>query len=368
MFNPLNLFRKKSQSVVGIDVGSSAIKVVQLSRKGGKAVLETYGELALGPYGDVEIGQATNLSPEKLSAALKDVMKEAKITTVDSGMSIPYGASLIITIEMPAVPEKQLEAMIPIEARKYIPVSLTEVMLDWWVIPKQKSAFQFGDNEDRPGVGEKVDVLLVAIHKDTLGRFQTVVNESALRTSFFEIEIFSAVRSVLEQDADTHMIIDIGAASTKVYVVERGVVRGSHVINRGSQDVTAALARGLSIPVHTAEIYKRTFSQIPTVQQKDALESMTLGMDYVFSEANRIVLNYQKRYNKAISRVTIVGGGSRMENIIKIAEAHLQTKVVLGDPFSKTESPAFLEKILKTTGPEFAVAVGIALRKLQEIA
>ncbi len=63
----------------------------------------------------------------------------------------------------------------------------------------------------------------------------------------------------------------------------------------------------------------------------------------------------------------MIGGGSHMETILPFAEAHFQTQVVLGDPFSKVETPAFLENMLKTTGPEFAVAVGIALRKLQEI-
>jgi type IV pilus assembly protein PilM len=362
-----NFFSKKGQSVIGIDIGSSSIKIVQLARKGGKAILETYGELALGPYAGVEIGQATNLPPEKISAALKDLMKEAKITTSESGLSIPYGASLITTIEMPAVPEKQLAQMIPLEARKYIPVPLTEVVLDYWTIPKPKGQVQFSDQEQKSGQGEKLDVLLVAIHKDTLSRFQTVVNQTNLKATFFEIEIFSAVRSVVDQDTASHMIIDIGAASTKVYLVERGVVRGSHVINRGSQDVTASISRALGVPVHNAELYKRNFAEIPLPQQKDALEAMSLSVDYVFSEANRILLNYQKRFNKEVAKVTMVGGGSRMESVLKIAEAHLQTQVVLGDPFNKTEAPAFLEQILKKTGPEFAVAVGVAFRKLQEV-
>src|SRR3989344_6271991 len=81
-------FEKKSKSVVGIDVGSSSIKVVQLRRKGGRAVLETYGELALGPYAGVGIGQATNLPEEKLSEALQDIMREANVTTRDGGFSI----------------------------------------------------------------------------------------------------------------------------------------------------------------------------------------------------------------------------------------------------------------------------------------
>ncbi|MCR4306718.1 MAG: hypothetical protein NUV42_01990, partial [Candidatus Yonathbacteria bacterium] len=71
-------------SVVGIDIGSSFLKVVQLKKKKGKAVLETYGELALGPYADLAVGQATSLSVEKISTALKDLFREANVTAQSS--------------------------------------------------------------------------------------------------------------------------------------------------------------------------------------------------------------------------------------------------------------------------------------------
>jgi type IV pilus assembly protein PilM len=353
MFNIFNnLFGKKSNSVVGIDIGSSSVKIVQLSRRGGKAILETYGELALGPYGGIEIGRATNLSPEKIAEALQDLMRESKVTTQSSGISIPYGSSLISVIEMPAVSDKQLAQMIPLEARKYIPVPLSEVMLDWWAVPKNVPGnIEFGDIEKKPQKSDKIDILLVAIHNDTL-----------------EIEIFSAVRSILDQDTACHMVVDMGAASTKVYIVERGIVRTSHVINRGSQDVTISLSKGLNISMQQAEIMKRDFTQIPENLRTSVAEIISLTLDFIFSDANRVLLNYQKRFSRNVSRVTMVGGGARLEDILKLAESHFQTEVVLGNPFGKTESPAFLEAVLKTTGPEFAVAVGIALRKLQELA
>jgi len=136
-----NLFKKQDQSVLGIDIGSSSIKVVQLRKKAGKAVLETYGELALGPYAGVEIGRATNLSQEKIVEALRDVIKESNVTTRSAGISIASSSSLISFLRMPDMDRKQLETMVPIEARKYIPVPITEVALDWWPIPKEENSF-----------------------------------------------------------------------------------------------------------------------------------------------------------------------------------------------------------------------------------
>jgi cell division ATPase FtsA len=78
-------------------------------------------------------------------------------------------------------------------------------------------------------------------------------------------------------------------------------------------------------------------------------------------------LNYQRKFNKAISRVILTGGGVAMKGVFELARANFQTEVVMGDPFNKVESPAFLEDVLKVTGLEFSTALGLALRKLQEL-
>jgi type IV pilus assembly protein PilM len=363
-----NLFGHKSNSVLGIDIGSSSIKIVQLSRKGGQAILDTYGELALGPYGGTEVGRATSLPPEKISEALVDVIRESKTTSKTAGLAIPFGSSLITAIEMPALSQKQFAQMIPLEARKYIPVPITEVALDWWVIPKPTAkAIEFGDEAKKAETTEKLDVLLVAIHNETLNRYQTIVNKASLTTSFFEIEIFSAIRSVADADAQSQMIVDLGAASTKVYIVEQGIIRASHVINRGAQDITLAISKALNISIQQAEVIKRDMSKVPPERKNDAANVMAVTLDFIFSEAHQVMLSYQRKYNKDVSKAVMVGGGAMLKGILTYAEERLQTKVVLGDPFGKTESPAFLSEVLKTTGPEFAVAVGVALRKLSEM-
>ena len=119
MVNFLSKFiGSKSTSVIGIDIGSSAIKVVQLKKKGGKAVLETYGALALGPYAQKEIGQSTNLPTAKIVEALLDIMRESKVTTKRGGMALPFRSSLMSIIQMPDVPDKELAQMMPIGAAK----------------------------------------------------------------------------------------------------------------------------------------------------------------------------------------------------------------------------------------------------------
>ena len=373
-----NLFKKEEPHALGIDIGSSAIKIVQLKKKNGQAVLETYGELALGPYGGAGIGQAVQLPTEKLSQALTDLMneKEVNVTTKECGLSIPFSSALMSLIEMPDVDVKQLSIMVPLEARRYIPVPISEVMLDWSVIPKsgiepepsidsgRPDAFpEVSIEENKPGL-PKIDVLVVALHKQTIARYQEIVNKAGLAAGFFEIEIFSTMRSVLDNTLKPVLIMDMGAASTKIYIVERGIVRASHTVNRGSQDITANISKSLGITTEQAELRKREEGIAGT--DKTLTEVVSLILDYIFTEVNNSMLAFEKKYNRTISKVILVGGGAALKGLSEAAKSNFKTEVEVALPFNKVSTPAFLDNILRETGPEFAVAIGIALRKLAE--
>lgn len=364
------IFSDQPTSILGIDIGSSAIKIVQIKKQNGQAVLETYGELALGPYANGSVGQAVVLSPEKIAQALTDLMKEKEvnITTKKCGVSISFASSLMSVIELPQVSSKQLAVMVPIEARKYIPVPISEVMLDWSVIPK--SEVEIIDNpDDTPETKKteaipKIEVLVVAIHNETIAKYQDIVKKAGLDAGFFEIEIFSTMRAVVDEALSPVMIMDMGAASTKLYIVERGVIRASHTINRGSQDITLTISKSLGLPLIRSEVMKREKGADGT--DKTLTEIIVLTLDYIFAEANRTLLAFEKRYNKTVSKIILVGGGASLKGLPELAKANFKTNANAGDPFNKLAAPAFLEKILKETGPEFAVAIGIALRRLSE--
>ena len=368
-----NFFKKPDESVIGIDVGTSSIKVVQLRKKKGRAVLETYGELALGPYAGLSLGQATNLPADKIAEAIKDVLRESNVTTIAAGVSIPFKSSLVSLIELPPADQKTLQEMIPLEARKYIPVPISEVTMDWWIVPNEYDNdldFVEGVDEDNNQIKQaekKVQVLVVSIHNDVLNTYSTIVKNAGINTSFFEIEMFSSTRALLAGETAPVMIFDMGASSTKVYILERGVVKYSHIINKGSQEISVSISKGMNVTFDRAEHIKRNLGSGNPAEEKDVYEIVSLTLDYIFSEANSVILNYQRRFNKAISKVVLTGGGVAMKGVYELAKANFQTDVVMGDPFAKVETPAFLENVLKITGLEFSTALGLALRKLQEL-
>lgn len=358
----------QNKSVLGIDVGPSSIKIVQLKKKKGRAILETYGELSLGPYAGMEIGRATNLPTDKIGQAVIDILRESNTTTNKCGISIPMGSSLVSFIKLPKVDEKQLAQMIPLEARKYIPVPISEVTLDYLVIPRNESiASEYQNSEEKPEE-KTIDVLLVVIHNDAIAKNKEITNIAKLDTAFSEIEIFGSMRSVLEPGTAPQMIIDFGSNSTKIYIIERGILRTSHMISRGSQDITLAISKSLGITIDEAEKMKREKGlNRKGTEQFDINEITSLTLDYIFSEVGRVLLNYQKVNGRNISKVFLTGGGVLLKGLKEKAESSFSVPVVLADPFSKVEYPAFLEVVLKQAGPSFAVAIGLALRRLQDI-
>ena len=144
IFNP-----GSAESAIGIDIGTSSIKIVEIKKKNGKAILETYGTVSLGPYADLDTGKITNLPPEKISLALKEVLKESGVSTKSSALAIPSQASLVFNLELPyQLKESELANIIPTEARKYIPVPMTEVTLDYFVLPKKENSFEEENNSN----------------------------------------------------------------------------------------------------------------------------------------------------------------------------------------------------------------------------
>jgi type IV pilus assembly protein PilM len=356
------LFTKKEKSVVGIDIGSSSLKVVQLRKEGGKAILETYGELALGPYGGGEVGQATNLSAEQIAESLKDLLREAKVTTKSCGVSIPFARSFLTLVNLPyAADPKEQKTIIELEARKYIPVPVSEVQLDWFIVPEANPAQQPVKKGDERG--KTVEVMLVAVHNDELSMLQKTIAAAALSASFYEIEIFSTIRATVEEPIKPVMVLDVGAGSTKSYIIEHGVVALSHSISIGSQEVTRAISVANNVPIARAEALKK---------EKGLSEPMSLTspenvFSRIFAEARRVLIQYETSNKKPITQIVLAGGGGITKELGAYAKKIFAIDVKVANPFQKTEAPAFMRSVLEEIGPGFAVAVGLALRKLDEI-
>lgn len=367
--------------MLGIDIGSSSIKVVQVRNKMGQAILETYGEVALGPYAEVEIGRAVKLRGEQMVVATNDVLKESNSTTKIGGVSIPLSSSLITTMKVPRLNDN-LEEMVAMEARRYIPVSLSEVTLDWQVIPslpkvnsnvtasvrsgQPENASEVSELESDAQTVESTNVLIVAVHTETINQLKTMTDQVGLECRFFELEAFSTIRAVANRQIKTSVIVDFGAGSTKIYVIDQGVIRVSHVVSFGSQDLTLAIARSTGMPIAEAERLKRTEGIPDTLRGVNLSRLMEGSVSFLANEVDKVIRNYQSHDGSIVEEVVLSGGGVNVKGLPKLFVERAPVSVRVADPFANLMAPAFLQKILQDIGPSFSVAIGAALRAAGE--
>ncbi len=339
--------------VVGIDLGSSSIKVVELENTDRAITLKTYGELQLGPYGETDLGSTVQLSEEKRIEALVDVLREANVKAKAGVLAMPLSSSFVVTIPLTIGQDEDIENKIPIEARKYIPVPLSDVILDWTELPVH------GNTESSVH-----EVLLAAIQTDELATLNSIMRAVSMSSQPSEIEVFSAVRAIQKPGVATTVIIDMGAQVTKLYIANDGVLERIHRVSVGGTSITNKLAQLLQVSFQEAENMKRSKELQPEVKQElDKVTSSTLSG--ALQEFKRIIDQYESRTSLQISTVVLVGGVAQMSGVASVAREVLGRDVQIGNAFDKVAYPAFMEDTLKEIGPNFAVSLGAALRALE---
>lgn len=393
--NIIDLFKGKEESVLGIDLGSSSLKVVQAKKKNGKAVLETYGEVAIGPYAGMEIGRAVRLSPDKMAEALRDVMREANVTTLESGVAIPLSSSIVNVIKVPKVSRENFGQIVAMEARRYIPVPISEVNLDWQVVSGDDELNssstvnevkddtgddKIQDESDKNKIGEEThtdktiqinsnkteDVLVVAVHKDLISGMRTVLDDTEISVRFMELESFSVARSILEDLDSVTLVLDHGASSTKIYVFDKGVLKISHNIGIGSQDITLSIARSTGMPVAEAERVKRADGFSFKKNGMDVSQIFYSGLSYIFSEVSKTIKDYQTKHGKIVKEIVLTGGGVNLKGFEDALKRSVDMPIKFAHSFRRLDYPAFMDKVIKEAGPSFSVAIGAVLRALEE--
>ena len=351
-----HLFKKEDVGqALGLDIGTASVKVVQLRREKEKIILDTYGEIALGPYNGLVAGQATHLGEEKLVEAIQDVIKEAKVTARDTVVSIDSSAAFVSLVKVPKVEDAELKSMMPFEARKYIPIPLSEVQMDWWHIP---TTINITESE------RMINVVLAAVKNETLTMYDRVVKKVALTNVEYEIQGYSIMRSVSPKSSGMVLYVDIGAQYTTLSLIHNNTVLDMHVISRGSQDGTIQLSKALSIPIDTAEETKRTFGYLGDKSNPYVKDVMQLSSYPLFGEVARLSLMYERKYNQTIEGIILSGGGARLPGVLDAYNETVHIPGKIATPFEQVDVPPFLHEMIERIGPSYAVAVGCALKKL----
>ncbi len=333
---------KKHSSVLGVDIGTSSIKLAQVGQKSsGERVLESYGIVnipeALSGKNDPE-------SLARMAELIKSLIKKAGISAQRSVISFPNSAVFSSVIELPMMNDKELDGAVEYEAKKYVPLALDEIDLSWTVT-------------DTNAQTSSQKILLIAVPKQIKENYSKLFEISGLHPEAAEIEALALIRSLIGGEKINCVIIDIGAKSTGLNIIENGVLKLSRNLNVGGETITSKIAETLGINHSRAEQFKKDFgingpSFIP--------EAVKPVLNIVKNEVKQLLTIYVSQ-DIRLDKVILAGGGSNMPGIIDFF-ADLKMPVELGNPLKNVAFSVSAEQVLKRYSRNLPVAIGLALR------
>jgi type IV pilus assembly protein PilM len=336
--------RKRAESF-GLDIGSSAIKVIQLREAGDGYALSALGVVPLAPD---TIADGAIKDPPTVIAAIKQAVADAGITSRNAVIGICGRELIIKKIELPEVPEKELAGAIQLEAEHHIPFAADEVFLDYHVVGKR---------------GNVMDLILVAVKKAKVIEYASVVEEAGLVSAVVDVDGFAVENqyelSGAEPTDEAVALIDIGAAIMKTNVTRGGASIFARDIPFGGNRYTEAIASALAISFEEAEATKLSgggdtatvASAVETVSRELALE-VQRTFDYFASTAD----------SERIGKIVLSGGCAQLPGLTEYLTSTWGIPVETAQPFSRIDTGRYAADVA-TAGASLAVAVGLALRR-----
>jgi len=360
------LFSKNAKKFIGVDIGTTSVKIVELSRKKDEKIkLESYGSLSfVASKKNLENtlqSSTAKVSDEQVASIIKRILKETQIKTKQAIVSAPVFSTFTSVIELPEMSEQELESAIAFEAKQYVPVPLSEVVLGWNVIGK-KNYETIGNG----GAFNKILVLIVAIPKELANSFAKISGLAGLDLVVLETESFSLIRSLLGKDKSSIAIVDIGSRATNISVVSNGFIRVSRSIETSGAEITKVLMKSMGIDSKRADEIKRSVGLKSDNLNKQISSVLLPIVDIITGETKRIVDVFSRKESASgkIERIMLVGGSSKIPNLTDRFTEVTGIKTVVGSPWGRISYPSELEKTLQIIGPSFAVAAGLAMREL----
>jgi type IV pilus assembly protein PilM len=348
---------------VGIELGSSSIKLVQFIEDKGKVQLGNYGELDLGPLVEKPAGFMANLDAPKLQQALTALLANTPINNPEAvAVAIPLSATLVVPLQIKAGNnDAELDRLVHARLKSEIPVPISQVYIDWQVIDKPQD--QKPDAKPISQNNVTRNVLAFVINKEIIDTYKTVLNNLELPVTYFELEAYSVMRSAIGHNVDQAIIVDIGARYTKIYAIEGDKIISAHKKLNGGVEFSKVLQTSLGIDFAKAEKLKRNLklADLDGLPVGDALKAQ---IDKIVADIRRVRAEFSDEKSLPIY---LCGGGSLLYGLPEYVAKTLDSKITICQPFINAEAPEFLDKLLVETGPEYAVAAGLALKYIHNI-
>jgi type IV pilus assembly protein PilM len=344
------LFRRQSDTF-GLDIGSSAVKVVQIRESGSSRTVSAFGMVSLP---NETITEGTINDPQTVADAIKEAVAKAGVKGGDAVISVCGRELIIKKIQIPEVPAKEIDDVVRLEAEHHIPFAIDEVFIDHHTVGKQNG---------------QLDLILVAVKKAKVTDYMSVVEQAGFNPSIVDVDGF-ALGNQFEvnfpgEDGEAVALIDIGASIMKTNVLRAGATIFARDIPFGGNNYTQAISQRLSISFEQAEAAKigkevgvKWETLVPPLEavSRDLSLEVQRTFDYFASTAE----------SERIGKIVLAGGCAQLPGLNEYLSSNWGIPVELARPFERIGVAQAYGEDVTALAPALAVAVGLALRRTND--
>ena len=374
----MSIFNKE-ESFLGIDLGSANIKVVELKSEHGRPRLITYGF----------VEQSTDLVKtsshemiDRIVVLLKAVLEKSRSSSNKTVAALPSFSVFSSIMSLPQMSKKDLSQAVHWEAKKFVPFPIEEMVIDWKVLPElapqplpkagapqtattsEGGGAVHGKEEGKGGSANMLRVLLTAAPKTLVERYIELFKKAGLELIGLETESFALERALVGNDPNPIMIVDVGALTSDIMIVERGIPILNRSVDVGGITITKAIAGSLGVDVKRAEQFKRDVGFM--VQGEGGIpKTIESSISPIINEIKYCFDLYRSHEGAThVVKIILTGGSAFLPELTDYLSRLLSIKVFVGDPWARVIYPADLRPALEELGPRFSVAVGLAMREI----
>lgn len=350
----------KGKNCLGLDVGSSSVKVCELASTRDELRLEAFDYEQLPPETIVD-GEIMNATA--VSDAIRTLRERNDIRRNVTALSVSGNTVIIKKITLPLMTQEELEESIQWEAEQFIPYDIEDVFIGFEVLAPKTDQGQ-------------MDVVLVAAKKEMINDYVDVCHRVDLRPMVVDVDSF-AVQNMYEanygfRDGETLSLLDMGNSVVSMNVVENGISTFTRDLSTGGSRITEEIQRQLNITYHEAEIYKMGGTPSEAAEGEvvpGEVERIIQDKAQEMAEKIQESLNFYSATaaESGIDRIVVTGGTGAIPSLRRILSSTAGVEVELANPFRSIETAgAFPPDQLEEWAPIAGVAVGLALRRTDE--
>ncbi|HDH31686.1 MAG TPA: type IV pilus assembly protein PilM, partial [Candidatus Wolfebacteria bacterium] len=337
-----------NRGYLGIDIGTFGVKMVELKKEGGKAKLFSYGFSENKNIGKIE---NKNNDPDYMAGIINKIWKDSGMVSRSAIASLPTFSVFSSILNLSNVAQKDMKSAVHWEAKKVIPLPLDEMILDWKII-----------KDDNAKKGD-IKVFLTGAPRVLIKKYIEIFKKAQINLLSLETETFSLIRVLLGNDKSTVVLVEIGANTTDIAIVENGIPVLSRSVDVGGLTITKAISGNLNIGIERAEQFKYDLG-VGSFESETSIIPKTIAdtIQPIVNEIKHSLNMFQGKSDKQIDKVIFSGGSALLVDFTNYLSKIIDKQVIIGNPWSRISYPTELKLTLDEIGPRMSVAVGLAMR------